>query len=74
MVNEDDFKEWLGHPVTEWVIGKMRAKAAQQQTLWADMAWAGDLDPLLHNEAKIRADCYLAIPECTYEDWNDSEA
>lgn len=66
---EEDFREWQGHPVTEWVMDRMRAMAAAQKGKWAEMAWQGNLDPALHREANVRADCYLAIPECTYEDW-----
>lgn len=76
MPSEDDFNEWLGHPTTGWVMDIMRKRAAAQKALWSDLAWSGDLDPLLHREAHVRADCYLAIPESSYEDWvvNDTEA
>lgn len=72
---EEMFKEWLGHPVTEWIWDILRKQAAAQQGKWAQMAWEGDLDPLLHREAHVRADCYLVLPDSTYEDWiaNDSE-
>lgn len=72
-----DFAEWLDHPVTEWVFACMRKQAEAQQTKWAEMAWQGDLDPMLLKEAKVRADCYLALPESAFEDWkaiDDSEA
>ncbi len=73
--DEDAFTEWLSHPVSEWIIAQLRKRAAAQQKEWAEMAWTGDLDPMLHNEARVRADCYLAIPDCSYEDWiaNDSD-
>lgn len=71
--SEDDYKEWLGHPVTEWVLGRLLLQAEQQKELWAEMAWQGNLDPLLHREALVRADCYKAIAESTYEDLHDTE-
>jgi len=67
--DEADFKEWLAGPVTEWVIACMRKAAARQQAEWLALAWGGNLDPLLLNEARVRADCYLAIPDCSFEDW-----
>lgn len=73
----EDYKEWLGHPVTEWIMGQMRAFADQQKAKWAELAWKGDLDPLLLKEAQVRADCYRAIPESSFDDWraiDDSEA
>jgi len=72
----EDFKEWQGHPVTEWVMAQMIKFAGQQKELWAQEAWAGDLSELLLNEARTRADCYKAIPESNLEDWiaiDDSE-
>ncbi len=73
--SEEAFSEWRDHPVTEWILGIMRKQAEAQKQKWAEMAWEGDLSPLLHREAHVRADCYQAIPDSTYEDWiaNDSE-
>lgn len=67
--DENEFKEWLVHPITEWVFGLMCQHGASQKDQWAEMAWGGKLDPLLLCEARVRADCYLALPETTYEDW-----
>lgn len=76
--NEADFKEWQGHPVTEWVMWQVAAFAAAQKAKWADMVWdKGDLDPAAFNEARVRADCYLALSQSSYDDWvaiDDSEA
>lgn len=75
--DEADFNEWLGHPVTEWVLAVMRKMAARQRAEWSELAWQGDLNPQLLTEAKVRADCYLAIPESAFDDWKaiyDSEA
>jgi hypothetical protein len=74
--DEEDYRDWLGHPVTEWVVACMNKQAAAQKAKWAEMAWEGDLDPLLLNEARVRADCYLALPESSFADWkaiNDTE-
>tara|TARA_R100001086_G_scaffold180400_5_gene100188 strand:- start:10704 stop:10940 length:237 start_codon:yes stop_codon:yes gene_type:complete len=74
--SEDEYRDWLGHPVTEWVLACMKKAADSQKTKWAEMAWDGDLDPMLHKEAQVRADCYAAMPESSYEDWeaiDDSE-
>lgn len=75
---EAEYRDWLGHPVTEWVLARMASMAAQQKTRWAELAWEkGEVDPLLLCEARVRADCYRAIPDSTYDDWkalHDSEA
>lgn len=74
--SEEDFREWQGHPVTEWIVSLMRKQADKQKAKWAKMAWSGDLDPLLHREAHVRADCYREMPDATYADWrviHDSE-
>lgn len=74
--SKEEFKDWQGHPVTEWVLAMMKKQADSQKAMWAELAWKGDLDPLLHKEAQVRADCYAAMPESSYEDWmaiDDSE-
>ena len=71
--SKNEYQEWLGHPITEWVLGRLEAWAARQQELWAAMAWEGDLDPLHHREAHVRADCYRAMAEASYEDLNATE-
>lgn len=65
----EQFREWQGHPVTEWVMAVMRAHAGTMKAKWADIAWEGGIDPDLLNEARVRADCYLAIPNSTLDDW-----
>lgn len=77
-VNEADFREWLGHPVTEWVLAQCGKFAAQQKDRWAALVWdQGEVDQALLNEARVRADCYLALSQSSLEDWkaiDDSEA
>lgn len=75
--DEQQFRDWLGHPVTEWVFACMRKQADAQKSKWSELAWDGNLEPLLLNEAKVRADCYRALPDSAFEDWkaiDDSEA
>lgn len=47
----------------------MAKAAAQQRDKWAGLAWDGDLNPLLLNEARVRADCYGAIAGSSFDDW-----
>jgi len=74
----DEFKDWMGHPVTEWIFAQCVKAANGQKAKWADLAWQeGQLDPAIFNEARVRADCYLALPHSSFEDWkaiDDSEA
>ena len=75
--SKEEFTEWQSHPVTEWVFAASGKAARSQKMKWAELAWEGDLDPMLHREAQVRADCYLAMPESSYEDWiaiDDSES
>lgn len=72
MPTKDEFDEWRGHPVSEWVMGIMQAHAEKQKTMWADMAWNdGNIDPQALLEARVRADCYLEIPNASFEDWSN---
>ena len=74
--DEKEFRDWLGHPVTEWVLACVEKHAGALKDKWAEKAWQGDLDPLLLNEARVRADCYLALADSAFEDWkaiDDSE-
>lgn len=77
LVSPEEFRDWQGHPVTEWVFAMCRKAAAMQQGRWALAAWHdGVLDPVSFNEARVRADCYMALPESSYDDWiaiDDSE-
>jgi len=68
-ITEEMFADWLQHPVTEWVMDRMRRHAEAQKALWADAAWKGNLDKEFLAEARTRADCYLEIPEAKFEDW-----
>jgi hypothetical protein len=66
----EDYKDWLEHPVTEWVMAQMLGWAKLQKQRWADIAWdAEEVDPMLLREAQVRADCYESIPASPLEDW-----
>lgn len=65
----EEFREWRGHPVTEWVMSCMSRFADEQKAKWSELAWKGDLDPVLLKEAQTRADCYRAIPDSSHDDW-----
>ncbi len=68
--SEEDFKEWRGHPVSEWVFAQMTKFAEQQKHLWSQGAWeTGEAAQDVLSEARVRADCYKAMPESEYEAW-----
>jgi hypothetical protein len=70
----EEFKEWLQHPVTEWALGLMTVWGEEQKTMWANMAWeSGEVDQLALTEARVRSDCYTAIPSMPFEDWTAIE-
>lgn len=73
----EEFKEWLQHPVSEWVMGCVQKFATEQKQRWSNLAWDGNLDAILLSEAKTRADCYQSLSQSSYEDWkaiDDSES
>lgn len=74
----EQFKEWLGQPVTEWVFAACLKHADAMRGIWAAQVWeSGEVDPQRLLEARVRADCYRALPDSSYEDWkaiDDSEA
>jgi len=75
MIAPEDYAEWLGHPVTEWVLGLMRGEAEAMKTKWANLAWeTGELEALAFTEARVRADCYLALPDTSFDDWKALDA
>lgn len=66
----EDFEEWRENPVSQWVFEQMRGHAECQKDMWAAMAWEmQDVSEDLLKEARVRADCYVEIPDSTYEDW-----
>ena len=67
----DDFNEWRGHPVTEWVFAMCTKQAGMMREKWAAQVWeSGAVDPLALMEARVRADCYMALPDSSYDDWS----
>lgn len=76
--DEDQFNDWLQHPVTEWVFAACLKHADAMREAWAHKAWeSGELLPDVLLEARVRADCYRALPESSFHDWkaiDDTEA
>jgi hypothetical protein len=68
-ITAEEFAAWLADPVTEVVIKAHADMAEQLKQGWLDATWlTGTADPLLLIQLKTRADAYLAIAECSYED------
>jgi len=74
----DQFKDWLEHPVTEWVLELCQKHAEAMQAKWAALAWeSGELNPQAFLEARVRADCYRDLAAGSFDDWkaiDDTEA
>lgn len=65
-----EFEEWQGHPVTEWVFRMVGKFANEQQGRWAKSAWdSGQLEAEAFVEARVRADCYLSLSQSSFDDW-----
>lgn len=74
----EQFSEWMQHPVTEWVFAACLKHAGALKGVWAGQVWeSGEINPQALLEARVRADCYRALPESSFEDWkaiDDTEA
>lgn len=75
--DKNDFAEWLQMPVTEWVLALCGKFSEQQKDRAATIMWdSGQADQAVLSEARLRADCYMALAQSTYDDWkaiDDSE-
>lgn len=67
---EDQFKDWMQHPVTEWVFSLCQKHGEAMRDAWARKAWESEqLLPEAFLEARVRADCYADIATSSFEDW-----
>lgn len=75
--DEEAFKDWLQHPVTEWVFAMCARHGEAMRDQWAAKAWeSGELTPEGFLEARVRADCYADLATSSFDDWkaiHDSE-
>lgn len=68
--NEDQFRDWMQHPVTEWVMALCAKHGLSMRDAWAAKAWESvELDEAAFLEARVRADCYADLATSSYEDW-----
>lgn len=69
----EDFTAWLDQPVTKLVFRALRAAQDAQKAQWDAASWGGGqvrgeaLTTLL-SELRVRADCYGALAEMTFDD------
>ncbi len=80
MVSEDDFKDWLGHPITEEVFKALKAAAEHSKFLWQARTWS---EPFLSMELQVdmallkaKSQTYEDLSEMSYEDflaWSKTE-
>lgn len=71
MIDAKDFEEWRGHPVTEWVFSLCQKHAETMRDKWAAQVWeTGEIKPEALLEARVRADCYMALPQSSFDDWS----
>lgn len=69
----EDFARWRDDPVTRMVLRALDAAAAAQKEEWDQASWNGgkvradDLKDMLQ-ELRVRADCYAALRDMTFED------
>lgn len=69
----EDFARWRDDPMTRLVLRALDAAAQAQKTQWDAASWQGglvraeDLKDLLQ-ELRVRADCYAALRDMTFED------
>lgn len=69
----EDFARWRDDPITKLVFKALEAAAQAQKDQWDAASWHGgivqaeSLKTLLQ-ELRVRADCYAALQEMTFED------
>ncbi len=69
-VTNEEFLRWKSSPITVWVLSALQIGAELQEQDWIKRSWdGGEADPMALKELRVRADAYLAMAECSYEDW-----
>lgn len=69
----EDFARWRDDPMTRLVLKALDAASAAQKAQWNAASWDGgkvradDLKDLLQ-ELRVRADCYAALRDMTFDD------
>lgn len=69
----EEFSRWRDDPVTKLVLRALDAAVDAQKVQWDTASWQGglvradDLKDLLQ-ELRVRADCYAALRDMTFED------
>ncbi len=72
MIDKESFDEWLAHPVTEYVLGRVGALAEQNKQKWIDRSWGQNVcDPLELIDLKARAEAAKDLSELKWEDVDD---
>lgn len=68
-VTAEDYDGWLEHPVTQWVLAAMDARAEEQRAHWQLVSWEeGKAPEMLLVELRTRADTLKAMREASYFD------
>lgn len=71
--HSEDFTRWRDDPMTRLVLKALDAAAEAQKAEWDAASWQGgkvraeDLRDLLQ-ELRVRADCYHALRDMTFDD------
>ena len=68
-IEKEEFDQWLGHPVTEWMMRAHNEKADEAKETWLKASWeGGNADPLLLADLRARAEVFRDFAELNYED------
>lgn len=71
---QEDFDQWLAHPVTEQMIYALKRLSDDTKAKWMAVSWdGGNADPLLLADLRARAEVIRDLTELKLEDINDAD-
>lgn len=72
MIDHEMFEEWLAHPVTEYVLAKVRETAEANKAQWIASSWeTGVASQQQLTELKARYEAGLDLSEIEWKDIED---
>jgi len=71
---QEDFDQWLAHPVTEQMIHALKRLSEETKAKWLAVSWeGGNPDPLLLADLRARAQVTSDLADLKLEDINDED-
>ena len=71
MTSEREWSEWRRHPVTQWLLNKIKDKEEEQVKAWREGNYLHNSQ--LCDEITLRVMIYEEVRTAEYTDWLDDE-